>query len=77
MNIFNHIYETCDSSTSTGLSVFGEVADFDSVQYFKRETCGGVKVKEHSPWRIHNTAKSNPENEMFPFPFLPSMPKNS
>lgn len=42
----NHIYKTYDPLTNTGLSIFGEIVDFDSVWYFKRSTCGGAKVKE-------------------------------
>lgn len=30
MNKLNHIYETYDPLTHIGLSIFGEVADFDS-----------------------------------------------
>lgn len=42
----NHIYKTYDRLTNTGLSIFGEIVDFDGVWYFKRSTCGGAKVKE-------------------------------
>lgn len=77
MNKRNHTYETCDALTNIGLSIFGEVADFASVWYFKSHL-RGVKVKEQQSLEGFTSQpqdRSNPENEKFPLAFLSAMPK--
>lgn len=64
--------------TTIGLSIFGEVADFDKcVVHFKKGTCG-VKVKEQlslEEFMSQPHHRSNPENKRCPLAFLSAMPK--
>lgn len=74
MNKYNHDYETHNPLTNTGLPIFGETVDFNSVWYFKRGTCGGVKVKEQQSlegFMSEPHHRSNPENEKCPLSYLP------